>query len=71
MRELLHLLLELGQLVLLSFEEFFGSSYAFYLVFLLFALNIAEFALIDLDELINIVQFFLDQLELLVEVRRR
>jgi len=65
------LLFELGELILFGFEQLLRSSDTFNLVLLLPALQIGEFSLVNLNELVDVVQLLLHQLELLVQVGRR
>jgi hypothetical protein len=68
--ELPYFLFELSQLVLLSFEQFFRCCNAFDLVLFFLPRKRVQLALVYFYELVDIVQFFFDQLELLVQVRR-
>jgi hypothetical protein len=68
--KLLDFLLELSEFVLFGLEEFFRGSNALDLVLFLLALEIGEFPLVNLDELVDVVKFLLDQLQLLVEIWR-
>ena len=64
-------LLELGQLILFSFEEFFfWGSNTLDLVLFFLPWERVQLTLVYFDELIDIVQLFFDKLELLVKVRR-
>lgn len=58
--EFFDFLFKLRQFILFGFEEFFRGSDTFYLIFFLLALKIGELTLIDLNELINIMQFLFD-----------
>lgn len=65
------LFFELRELILLGFEQLLRSSNTFNLVLLLLALQISELSLVNLNKLVDVMQFLLHQLELLVQIGRR
>lgn len=57
MGKFLHFFPQLLELSLLIFEEFFGSCNAFDLILFLLPREGVEFPLVNLDELVDIVEF--------------
>lgn len=70
MGQLSNFFLQLGQLTLLGFEQFFRSRNTFNLILLFPALEVIKFPLVDLNELIHVMQFLFDEFKLLVKIRR-
>lgn len=61
MGKFLHFFPQLLELSLFIFEEFFGSCNTFDLILFLLPREGVEFPLVNLDELVDIVEFFLNQ----------
>jgi hypothetical protein len=68
--KLLDFLFECGQLFSFGFEHLLSGCKIFNLVFFLFVSQGRQLLLINVNKLINIMQFFLNQLELLFQIRR-
>ena len=68
MRELLDLLFKYCEFICFAFEDLLSGSKALNLVFFLLIGKVVKFLLVNVNKLVNIMEFFFYQLQLLLKI---